>query len=316
MFWRNKIPNGATGHDDPRDRTAEAITDDLRKLDLPKLSPPRSTMNQGKHTHTKSACTIAWAYLQICQIFNKEANNTELLEVVERAHNNMWYDYTGQLSSVWANMAVKRWNAHNEEKLLYIKIAHDDPDLHYLMFDRNFMGGATYKGNGAYGRDYRADGILNNTNFDPSTYWHRTSLYQLWVFDSYVWWSMNEYRLWADEYTLWKLVEDGTFYPTMYVILKESWLSTDIKTIKQEVEEKRLADVFVNSISLFRKHLSTVEKKQISTMATKYRKKYQLDNFTTEKWKIMSITVAIFKTFMDGVEIWKRGNVLEAILSL
>ncbi len=319
MNFFNKDPfvDGAVGHDDPRDWTAESLWEDLSSLAIPKLRDPKTKLNQGLHKHTKSSCTISWSYMQKAQIFNEIANNDELLEIVERCNKNMWYDYKGQYSSTWINMMVKYHNKKNpKDKILFIKKVYNDKDIDFLT-DKNFLLWCTYKGNRDYWKDFRKDAILNGTKFKPSTYGHRTNFRKGYIEDQYYGGSCNRYRLGVNWNSLPVLVRNWVFFPTMYIILKESRLTK--KTIKQialEQKEKRFADMFINSNSLFWKFLSQKEKTVISTLVEKYRKKYSIKKHKNNSSKVAAVLIASAAELLDGVPVERKWKLLEALIKI
>ena len=93
----------------------------------------------------------------------------------------------------------------------------------------------------------------------------------------------------------------------MYIILKESRLTK--KTIKQialEQKEKRFADMFINSNSLFWKFLSQKEKTVISTLVEKYRKKYSIKKHKNNSSKVAAVLIASAAELLDGVPVERK----------
>ncbi len=293
------IPNGAIWHDDPRDRTAESLQEDLMTLNIPNLQDLKTKVNQWRHVKTKSSCTIAGAYLQICQLFGIEATNEELLKIVERCHENMGYDFQGQYSVTGANMMLKYWNTHNpDKKVLFVKVNHKEEAFEFFK-NKNFLLGVTYQGNSDYGRDYNADGILDGIVFKNPTYWHRTNKKKQSINDSYFGRKHNNYVLGKDYDTFHELIKNGVYYPTVYIFIKEERLQKDkIEDIIQREEEKRLATVFTNSNSLFRKYLDDEEKKTISSITWKYREKYSIPKQIQDDNKMLAVLLDLSKELL------------------
>lgn len=312
LFSRNPkeyIADGMLGHSLDSDWTFWDIKDVLKDNEIPKLKDPKSTVNQWLHSTTKSSCTITNAYIQICQIFDRQANTEELLEVVARCHDNMWYNYKWQYSSTGANMATKRWNSQNpKDKIYYFTIEPDTDEYKTFVLDNNFLVGASYRGNSKYNNDYRPDGVLDATSFWASTYWHRTNIksfsWKVGVFDSYYGWKRNKYLLWREWDHIVDLIKSGVFYPTFYVFMKESWSKKKVDQIKDSIKSKRIATIFANAGSLYWEYLGTSGRKQLSSMVNKARAKYTVTQQTEEEKKLFAILISTL--WEVGSKLWDK----------
>ncbi len=313
-----EIFDGATGHDKPNDWTASDIGEDIRTMNIEVLSDPKTTLNQGNHAATKSSCTISWAYRQVCQLFNLEANDEEMLKIANRCNKHLWWDFKWQYSSDWANMMAKYWNTHNpDKKVFFIKVEYDNPDFDWIQNKKNFMVWSTYRGNSLYGQDFRKDGVLDWTSFYPSTYGHRTNIRKEYVEDQYYNGSCNRYKLGRDKYTLKELVENGVYYPTMYIFLKESYTNENsIDDMKEAKKIKNLATIFTNGMSLFWPYLNETDKKTVATLAEKTRYMHDIKKHSDEKNKLAAVLISSAKEAMKSIPEENRKELANAIMKL
>lgn len=313
------IVNGATGHDDPRDWKASAISgEDIRSIVKNVLKDPQTRLNQWNNDETESSCTIAGSYRQVCQLFDKVANDDEMVTIAKRCNANLGWDFQGQFSSEGANMMAKYWNTNNpDKKVLFINMEYNNQDAIWLEEQMNFLTGVTYRGNSDYGKDYRADGILDGVKFYPSTYGHRTNKLKGFIHDQYYWRTYNKYKLWSDGSHFEQLVKNNVYYPTVYFFFKEEWLKQNtIEQIAKREKVLRYANIFINGCSLFYPNLDSIEQALVSKMVSKYRTKFDINTITDEQLKQLNIMANITKEILSNVAPEKKKDLLNALLTI
>ena len=171
------IISGAIGHsNDKRDFLIGNLWIDLDVLPTIKRDK-LPQVNQWKFIKSTNACTIVNAYKDLCYLWDKECNDKEMLEFIDRAVANMKYiTGNGWYSSSWMNAVYKWWNKKYTWMLSnYVLITLQDIPK---VLSKWYMVGCTYRGNSSYNNDYRKDYKLDWDSFWSPTYWHRTSIYQ------------------------------------------------------------------------------------------------------------------------------------------
>lgn len=135
--------------------------------------------NQGKYKDTKQACTIVNSSRALFKTANAvwwyTPTASDIFDIVKLAVAEFlyviwkwWFVYKG------VDTARTRWNRkYPERKINSFLIGYDDPDFQKIM-DNGYMMVGSYKGNTAYGDDFRKDAILDGSSFGTPTYWHCT----------------------------------------------------------------------------------------------------------------------------------------------
>lgn len=173
---------------------------------LPELSVKdrkRYEYNQWKWSWSTKSCTIFAAAGMLSDLKNYEFSEAQLREM-----DNMSYE-RGRLKDQWwyVQSAVKcvadRWN--NSElcekywKVAYYRISKYDTATIQWALDKYYTLDTNYSGNQTYNRDYKADWVLDGTDFWAATYWHSIGI--IWengtrsVKDNYYWRQYNIYAL-------------------------------------------------------------------------------------------------------------------------
>jgi hypothetical protein len=161
----------------------EQITDymlcewDLDTLpELTKQDEVRFQYNQWAWSWSQVSCTIFAAAWMLSDLKNYEFSEAQLKEMDELSYTR------GRIRGQWwyVQSAVKcvadRWNesdlSKKHWKVAYFRIGKYDNDIIQWALDKNYTLDTNYNGNSKYNQDYKADWILDGTDFWASTYGH------------------------------------------------------------------------------------------------------------------------------------------------
>lgn len=161
----------------------EQITDymlcewDLDTLpELTKQDDKRFQYNQWAWSWSQVSCTIFAAAWMLSDLKNYEFSEAQLKEMDELSYTR------GRIKWQWwyVQSAVKcvadRWNESDLSKkhwrVCYYRIGKYDNDIIQWALDKNYTLDTNYNGNSKYNQDYKADWILDGTDFWASTYGH------------------------------------------------------------------------------------------------------------------------------------------------
>jgi len=161
----------------------EQITDymlcewDLDTLpELTKQDDKRFQYNQWAWSWSQVSCTIFAAAWMLSDLKNYEFSEAQLKEMDELSYTR------GRIRGQWwyVQSAVKcvadRWNesdlSKKHWKVAYFRIGKYDNDIIQWALDKNYTLDTNYNGNSKYNQDYKADWILDGTDFWASTYGH------------------------------------------------------------------------------------------------------------------------------------------------
>lgn len=146
---------------------------------LPELSNQdtvRYEYNQWAYSWSQVSCTIFAAAWMLSDLKNYKFSEKELREM-----DNLSYE-RGRIKWQWwyVQSAVKcvadRWNesdlSKKHWKVAYYRIGKYDNDIIQWALDKNYTLDTNYNGNSKYNQDYKADWILDGTDFGASTYGH------------------------------------------------------------------------------------------------------------------------------------------------
>lgn len=203
----------------------------LNPDDLPQLPyHDYPQLNQYSYTQTKSACTIVWAFIDACYLYEIKPSQADMMECVTYAHDNCRYQYgKWWFADEWMRAVEKFFEFKYNKKLFYSTITWDDPAF-WKLLKKWYMVGFTFDGNYALCKDYQSDNILDGNKFWARTFGHRTSLIykdnKIWVVDSSAGNSYNVYEV--KDFT--GLIQNGVYDPTFFVYTKESELPKPIDT--------------------------------------------------------------------------------------
>ena len=161
----------------------EQITDymlcewDLDTLpELTKQDDKRFQYNQWAWSWSQVSCTIFAAAWMLSDLKNYEFSEAQLKEMDELSYTR------GRIRGQWwyVQSAVKcvadRWNESDLSKkhwqVAYYRISKYSNDIIQWALDKNYTLDTNYNGNSKYNQDYKADWVLDGTDFWASTYGH------------------------------------------------------------------------------------------------------------------------------------------------
>jgi hypothetical protein len=220
------IIDWALSHDTPYDWDIWNLG--LTEKDIPDISDWRifPKFNQWVDSKiTSHACTLVWWTRDYCYQYNIPFDKSLMESVVNYAVANHNY-VIGKWYRSWPAMEVVRkffgkWN--------HVRLTQDDP-LFYKVLERKNALWLTYRWNYAWNVD-SSDWELSYWKYDPTTYWHRTSLLKYGIDDSYDWTKWNIYTV---PY-LSRLINGINIYPTFYLWIPEVKNELEVKDLQRRI---------------------------------------------------------------------------------
>ena len=166
---------------------------------LTKQDDKRYEYNQLAYSWSTVSCTIFAAAWMLSDLKNYEFSEAQLKEMDDMSYTR------GRTKWQWwyVQSAVKcvadRWNESDLSKkywkVAYFRIGKYDNDTIQWALDKLYTLDTNYNGNAKYNQDYKADWILDGTEFWVSTYWHSVGVISYeWkrsVKDNYKWRKYN-----------------------------------------------------------------------------------------------------------------------------
>lgn len=159
--------------------------------------------NQYWQEWSKKSCTIFSAVGAVSDLFNYKFSIDEIKEI-----DDMSYTLTRVKWEWWyiksaVDLVAKWWNNNKKLtdkywKVAYYRVSRWDDDSIEKIISKWYTMVVGYNWNSKYNADYRADNVLNWTDFWPSTYWHATDLRKKnkrYIKDSTAWRPYNKYEL-------------------------------------------------------------------------------------------------------------------------
>ena len=142
------------------------------------------------------------------------------------------------LTSVWCDVVRRYWNTHNPENPIVTFAIDIRTDLWRKFFSKNFPIATSVRGNKAYSDDGK-DGILHETSWWKSTWWHCRARIGMKFHDNY--WTSKSWREYeypsVDNYM--DSVDNGYERPVFFAYFLEKELSGDgaklVKYMKAKV---------------------------------------------------------------------------------
>ena len=272
---------------DPRNRTAELIGDDMPK-ELPKITPQTApTINQRANRATNMYCTRVSAYKAIYHNLERggELTNEYLIDKAQKEHSRWTYTIgKGDSTLNWVKNAIKDWNEENpDQKMFYLVEAIWSPTFREAL-KKWYMIVFSYIGKNSYHSDINTDGKIDQENHEWSRIYGHASNQVLphavhdtdtrmdakkdypdkaLVIDQfYQARKDNSYVLNIDD--IGKLVANRTFYRNSYIILPEKalkpWLS--IEDVSKLAKGKKIALVSQNAVSIARNYFNDPKAKK------------------------------------------------------
>lgn len=157
--------------------------------------------NQYVNQWSKKSCTIFSAIWAISDLFNYEFSYDEIYEIDKLSYT------LGRVKNSWwrVQSAVKLvadyWNEHHSNlwKVAYYRLELANDEKVQEILDKWYTIMTNFNWNQTYIRDYKADLVLNWTEFGASTFWHAINIRKInWkrcCKDSNKWVSYNIYEL-------------------------------------------------------------------------------------------------------------------------
>lgn len=161
----------------------EQITDymlcewDLDTLpELTKQDDKRFQYNQWAWSWSQVSCTIFAAAWMLSDLKNYEFSEAQLKEMDELSYTRGRIRGQGWYVQSAVKCVADRWNesdlSKKHWKVAYYRIGKYDNDIIQWALDKNYTLDTNYNGNSKYNQDYKADWILDGTDFWASTYGH------------------------------------------------------------------------------------------------------------------------------------------------
>lgn len=132
--------------------------------------------NQWKRSWSQVSCTIFAAAWMLSDLKNYEFSEAQLKEMDElsytrwRIRGQWWYVQSA------VKCVADRWNnsecSKTHWKVAYYRIGKYDNDTIQWALDKLYTLDTNYNGNSSYNQDYKADWVLDGTDFGASTYGH------------------------------------------------------------------------------------------------------------------------------------------------
>lgn len=180
--------------------------------------------NQWNQSWSKKSCTLFSPIGAISDLFNVEIPLSTIKEWDNDSYNR-W-----RIKGEWWRVALgvehiaNKWNESDFSKqygkVAYYSIELKDNELLKKVLEKRYSVCTGFQGNAAYNNDYKADGILNGTEFWKATYGHAINI--IWgenspsrVKDNYYW--TAKYNIYWVEH---ELSQISCFYERGYVFTK------------------------------------------------------------------------------------------------
>ena len=159
----------------------------------------RFEYNQNNQTWSKKSCSVFSAIGAVSDLWNYEVPLSEAKEYDTntysrgRVENNWWY-----VKSAVDSIAKDRNKKHPDMKVAYYFIDVSNIDLVNKVLDKWYNICTGYYANGKYTIDFCKDGVLDWTDFTPTTYGHAINLIKkdgaIYVKDNYKWRKDNNWK--------------------------------------------------------------------------------------------------------------------------
>lgn len=238
----------------------------------------RYQYNQNKRERSRKSCTIFAAAGMLSDLMNYEFSEAQLKEMDElsyqrwRVRNTWWYVQSAvKCVADWWNdseLSKTMW------KVAYYRISkYDDTTIQWAL-DKLYTLDTNFNGNQNYNKDYKADWMLDGTDFGAATYGHSVGIInengQRSVKDNYYW---RQYNIYGLKNEISKIKCYGSY---LYIYTKVDNLA-EIKRLN-EIRTKLLAWIPLNSEL---RHLTNSQpyKKKLHDMNNTFRERLDyIDN--------------------------------------
>lgn len=179
----------------------EGDIDTLPELDI--KDKERYEYNQNNWDWSTKSCTIFAAAGMLSDLKNYKFSESELKAMDELSYSRWRIRGEGWYVQSAVKCVADRWNeselCEKYGKVAYYRIWKYDDDTIQWALNKYYTLDTNYKGNQDYNKDFKADWILDGTDFWTPTYWHSVGI--IWwdievsVKDNYYWRQYNIYKL-------------------------------------------------------------------------------------------------------------------------
>lgn len=301
--YNEPVMTGLIKGTDERDLLMSEIEIDWNKV--PKRLPkPRTELNQWANVLTLSSCTMAGAEIQVCQLYDKLADNEKLKEICKKAIKDDKRDPANWRYFSDGNNTVRKYflEKYNYDTC-FIRVDIDSPDFQERK-KRGWLIWMWYRRCPYYSIDYREDSVVEGKGDKRKTltWWHRTNFLEDWVLDSYFWRKNNKW----EDCNFYKvlhpkeLVKNRIYFNEMYIFVKKERIKTDTNKLLEEKKEKIQINAFVNQGSLIWKYVKNPNlRENLELLVQKFRKEYSLEREYTEEEKEKQVLLALLQKIKD-----------------
>lgn len=171
--------------------------------DLSEQDTVRYEYNQWAYTWSQVSCTIFAAAWMLSDLKNYKFSEKELREMDELSYTRWRIRWQWWYVQSAVKCVADRWNNSEHSKthwkVAYYRIGKYDNDIIQWALDKLYTLDTNYNGNSDYNKDYKADWVLDGTDFWASTYWHSVGVIKKddknCIKDNYYWRKYNIYQL-------------------------------------------------------------------------------------------------------------------------
>ena len=171
--------------------------------DLSEQDTIRYEYNQWAYSWSSVSCTIFAAAGMLSDLKNYKFSEAQLKEMDELSYTRWRIRWQWWYVQSAVKCVADWWNesecSKTHWKVAYYRIGKYDNDTIKWALDKNYTLDTNYNGNLKYNEDYKADWILDGTDFWASTYGHSIGVInQNWktcIKDNYYWRKYNIYEL-------------------------------------------------------------------------------------------------------------------------
>jgi hypothetical protein len=159
---------------------------------------------------------LFWPLATITSLYNIQATDEDILDLRNYAVKNFWYtQWVWNTFQRWTKCVVQwRNNKYQTKQCVFFRGSIGDDDM-YKLLNKKYGLIVWYRGNSNYRVDSN-DGVLDGISFQPTTYWHCTSLFLLNNKQTIVDSSSTHNR-----YTVPDITKVKNFFANYYVILPD-----------------------------------------------------------------------------------------------
>jgi hypothetical protein len=143
---------------------------------LTKQDDKRYQYNQWAYSWSQVSCTIFAAAGMLSDLKNYEFSEAQLKEMDELSYTRGRVRWQGWYVQSAVKCVADWWNESDLSKtywkVAYYRIWKYDNEVIQWALDKLYTLDTNYNGNSEYNKDYKADWVLDGTDFWTATYWH------------------------------------------------------------------------------------------------------------------------------------------------